>query len=93
MADRMFECEVKKQFVVDGVREWRWETVPVSKIFDAGPNHVRCAHCQGAVRVHKQQVSHGPQDHVEHRSRADSEGCRGGSYFLGSHRLSANPVT
>jgi hypothetical protein len=50
-------------------------------------------HCQGEVRVHRQQVEHGPQDHVEHRSRKDSEGCKGGHYFQGMHRLSSRPVT
>jgi hypothetical protein len=49
-------------------------------------------HCHGAVRIHRQKVANGPQDHVEHRSRQDSQGCRGGIYFDGNHRLSASPV-
>ncbi|QJR10691.1 hypothetical protein DSM104443_01758 [Usitatibacter rugosus] len=92
MPDHMFECEVKKQFLVGERRVWRWTSVPVTKVFDAAPQHVRCLYCHGAVRVHKQKVAHGPQDHVEHTSRTDSEGCPAGHYFLGKPRLSSEPV-
>jgi hypothetical protein len=44
------------------------------------------------VRVHKQKVGRGPEDHVEHRSRQDSERCRGGIYFKGTHQMSLMPV-
>ena len=92
MTERMYQCEVKKQFVVGERREWRWVKVPVSKVYDAAKHHIRCAYCHGPVRVHKQRVEHGPQDHVEHVSRTDSAGCEAGSYYEGVHRQSANPV-
>jgi hypothetical protein len=93
MPDHMFECEVKKQFLVGSKREWRWSKVPVTKIFDAGPNQVRCLYCHGAVKVRVQKAPEGPQDHVEHKSRKDSEGCPAGEHFQGQPRLSSEPVT
>ena len=90
----MTRCETLRKYKVnDEVPEWRWKEVPVSEIVAQGDPKVRCAHCWGAVRDHRQQVEHGPQDHVEHRSRQDSEGCRGGHYFLGEHRMSSQPVS
>ena len=85
-------CEQKKQFMVGNNREWRWVEVEVSKAIGAAPHTIRCMHCHGAVRIHKQQVANGPQDHVEHRSRQDSENCRAGIYFKGKHKLSTQPV-
>ena len=90
--DLMTQCEQKKLFIVDGKEVARWTSTPVSKLFGATSPNIRCIHCNGAVRVHKQQVDHGPQDHVEHRSRQDSEHCKGGSYFKGVHRRSTAPV-
>jgi len=90
--ERIYECEVKKQFLVETKRVWRWVQVPVSKVYDAAPEHVRCAYCHGAVKVYKRRVDDGPQDHVEHKSRSDSEGCQAGSYFQGTHRRSATPI-
>jgi hypothetical protein len=90
--DLMTRCEERRQYVIDGKREWRWKEVPVSKAIGASPKDIRCMHCHGAVRIHRQQVEHGPQDHVEHRSRQDSEGCRAGVYFMGEHRMSTSPV-
>lgn len=90
--DEMTQCEQKKQFIIGDKRVWKWVPVPVSKLFDASPEHIRCAHCHGAVRVHKQQVENGPQDHVEHKSRQDSERCKGGHYFQGEHEISSQPV-
>lgn len=89
----MYECEAKTLFKVDGQREWRWMKKPVSSIANSGTQpDVRCLHCHGKVRVHKQQVEHGPADHVEHLRRTDSENCLGGSYFKGVHRMSDEPV-
>jgi hypothetical protein len=50
-------------------------------------------HCHGAVQIRRQSVDNGPEDHVEHRLRQDSENCEGGSiYDDGKHRLSLQPV-
>lgn len=79
--DEMTECEHQRKYKLGNAYEWKWKLVPVSEIIDLGSPKVRCAHCSGAVRIHKRQVPSGPRDHVEHRSRQDSEGCRAGHYF------------
>ena len=91
--DLMVRCEHRRKFKIEGAYEWRWKEVAVSEIVGTAlPADVRCLHCHGAVRLHRQQVEHGPQDHAEHRSHQDSEGCPGGHYFLGTHRMSSQPV-
>lgn len=88
----MARCQQRKQFKVGTEYEWRWVEVPVAELTATSSKDIRCAHCHGAVRVHRKQVEHGPQDHVEHLSRQDSENCRGGMHFKGQHRLSTEPV-
>jgi hypothetical protein len=90
--DLMLRCEQRRQFMVSGEAQWRWTEVAVPDAVGAAPGSIRCMHCHGAVRIHKQQVEHGPQDHVEHRTRQDSEFCKGGTDFGGEHRLSARPI-
>jgi hypothetical protein len=91
--DLMSKCEERREFLRDGGgREKRWKEVPVSEALDAAQGDIRCVHCHGAVRIHRQREPNGPQDHVEHRLRQDSEGCRGGIHFDGKHRLSSVPV-
>jgi hypothetical protein len=90
--DRMIECQQRKHFLENERQVERWTVVPVSRLYGASSPDTRCMHCHGAVRVHKQKVEHGPRDHVEHRSRQDSEHCKGGHYFNGTHRLSTAPV-
>ncbi len=90
--DLMTKCEQKKLYVIDGNRVWTWIAVSVSDLPSGGNIDIRCMHCHGEVRVHKQQVEHGPTDHVEHRSRQDSENCKGGSYFKGNHKISSEPI-
>jgi hypothetical protein len=65
--DLMTRCEQRKEYKVDGRYELRWKEVAVSEALGAQPADVRCMHCHGSVRIHKQQVGHGPRDHVEHR--------------------------
>jgi hypothetical protein len=91
--DLMARCEQRRQYLVNGKREWRWKEVVISEAIGALSKDIRCMHCHGAVRIHRQQVPHGPQDHVEHRSRKDSEGCKAGVHFKGEHRMSTTPVT
>lgn len=93
MPGMMFECEQKKEFQVGGTIERRWAQVSASLVDGVSRELLRCMHCHGEVRFHKQRQEHGTRDHVEHRSRADSIGCRGGHYFEGGpHRMSLNPV-
>ena len=89
--DLMTQCEHWKQYKVGASYEWRWKEVAVSEIVGIPSAKVRCVHCHGAVRLHKQ-VADGSQDHVEHRSKQDSEGCPGGHHFLGEPRMSSKPV-
>ncbi len=91
--DLMTECDRRTLYKRDGNRVWDRKTVRVAELDPAASSRdLRCTHCQGKARLHKQQVEHGPQDHVEHYSRQDSEGCRAGHYFQGTHRMSSNPV-
>jgi len=90
--DLMVKCQQKKLFLRDGKKVWEWVEVAVSTLTSGARGDVRCVHCHGTVRVHKQHVDHGPTDHVEHRSRQDSENCIGGIYFKGTHQMSFIPV-
>lgn len=49
--DLMTDCEHKRQYKVGEAREWRWKVVPVSEVVDTQSPNIRCAHCNGAVRV------------------------------------------
>jgi hypothetical protein len=89
---QMYNCETRLLFMEDGVKVSRWTVRSVEKVSkDAA---TRCMHCHGAVRIHQQQVDHGPADHVEHLEREDSENCLGGHYFPagGVHKMSSRPV-
>jgi hypothetical protein len=91
--DMMLKCERKALFKINNEKVWKWVEVDVAALHSGEQPEIRCIHCHGRVRVHKQNVEHGPQDHVEHLSRQDSENCRGGHYFNGEHKISLQPVT
>ena len=88
----MSRCQRKALFVRDGQRVKDWTEALVAEIPRENPPEVRCAYCHGAVRLHRQQVEHGPADHAEHLSRQDSERCQAGFHFQGEHKMSLNPV-
>lgn len=88
--DMMTNCEEKRLYKVEGKKVWRWIEVAVANITAEGANQVRCAQCHGDVKLRK--LKGEPHGHIEHRSRIDSENCRGGHHFLGDHRLSSSPV-
>lgn len=94
--EKIFECEVKVLFKRDGekYRKWVVRTVADAILIDAP--EFRCKDCNGAVRLHGRNVSHGPAPHVEHKSREDSEYCPAGMYFLQNPgripRRSQNPI-
>ena len=90
--DLMTRCAQRRLYSLSGVREWRWKDVSVEEAVVASEKEIRCVYCHGAVRIRKRRPGDDPQDHVEHRSRKDSEACRGGHYFLGTHRMSLQPV-
>lgn len=83
----MIKCEVVTLYKVDGKREYRWTIKPVTSLPSTGTKPgIRCMHCHGRVRIHKQ------KEHVEHLARRDSEGCRAGTHFAGVHKISEEPV-
>ncbi len=92
--DETFRCEVKRPFIIDGVKVMEWMERDVSKIDD--DQLIRCRECHGHVRIHRQKKVDGVPDHVEHHgpsSHQDSEYCSLGHFFLGSERkISNNPV-
>lgn len=92
MSNLMTRCERKKLFLRDGVKVREWAEVAVSSLPSGEQPDIRCLHCHGRVRVHRQKVEHGPADHVEHLAHQDSENCKGGHYFNGVHKMSLNPV-
>jgi hypothetical protein len=71
--DMMLKCERKAPFKINNEKVWRWVEVDVAALPSGEQPKIRCIHCHGQVRVHKRNVAHGPQDHVEHMSHQDSE--------------------
>ena len=90
----MDRCEVVTLYKVDGKREYRWTIKPVASVPPKSANQpaIRCMHCHGRVKVHKQKSETGLPDHVDHMARRDSEGCRAGTHFVGVHKISEEPV-
>ena len=88
--DTMTVCAIKRKFLVDGEKVYKWVEAKVSDIPRAA--EVRCLYCKGAVRLHFKKQAHGTADHCEHKTRQDSVNCRGGHFFEGEHRESKNPV-
>lgn len=92
----MYTCEVQKPFkdLTSGAIELRWVTRSVALL--ARKDAIRCQHCHGRVRIHRQREPNGPADHVEHLTGPEVQNCQGGSGFKTSrqqHQMSASPVT
>ena len=81
MAERIYECEVRKLFLRNGEKQRVWVTMGVAEAVQQGVTEFRCKDCHGRVRLHARRVAHGPAPHVEHRSKQDSEFCPAGFYF------------
>lgn len=82
-----FRCEVKRPFMVNGVKVMKWKEIDVSKVDD--DQVIRCRECHGHVRIHRQKKIDGVPDHVEHHgpsSHQDSEYCSLGKFFHGDER-------
>lgn len=90
--DLMTHCERRTQYKVNGKYDWRWKEVPASEAVGTAPKDLRCMHCQGPVKLLQKKTDDGVLDHVEHKLKADSEGCCGGHHFKGTHKLAAKPV-
>jgi len=94
--EKIYECEVKKLFLRNGVKRWEWAVSTVADAIRDGARDFRCKDCHGEVRLHGRHVAHGPAPHVEHKSRQDSEYCPAGIYFRQNPgcepRFSSSPV-
>lgn len=93
--DQMTQCEQKRQYMVDEAinkREWRWKIVDVARAVLMPQSTIRCMHCRGGLRTRKQRTADGPQHLAEHLLKQDSENCKGGHAFKGTHRMSTQPV-
>ena len=94
--DMMWECEIQKWHVDPtdpenhSKRTLKWVEVKVSTVSSGFT--VRCRHCHGPVKIHRQRQTNGMKDHVQHRDRDDSENCLGGHYYKGVHRMSPNAI-
>jgi hypothetical protein len=96
VSEKFYSCEVKKLFIREGKKGWKWVTMNVSDAIRDEVTEFRCEKCHGAVKKHSKLVPHGPAPHVEHKSRDDSEYCPAGHYFKQNPgrvpRLSNSPV-
>ena len=81
MDEKIYECEVKKLFIREGLKKWEWVKASVADAIQDGATQFRCKDCHGHVKLHGKHVAHGPAPHVEHKSRQDSEYCPSGFYF------------
>lgn len=88
--EKIYECEVRRLFIVDGKRVSKWVRRNASDV--NREDQIRCHSCRGKVRLHVKQELNGPRDHVEHTSRQDSEGCPLGYHYRGLSRPSHSPV-
>lgn len=88
--EKIYECEVKRLHQIDGKRFWKWIIKSATEIEKS--EKIRCNLCKGKVRLHKQRISAGPKDHVEHIHQEHSKICPNGFYFLGESMISIRPV-
>jgi hypothetical protein len=80
-AGKMFECATRRRFrKPDGSTEFEWVSRSV-KAIDKGSD-IRCAHCEGEVRIHRQRLPDGARH------------CKGSGNFGPEdvHRMSTKPV-
>lgn len=79
--EKIYECEVNKLHQIDGKRFLKWIRRNASEV--TRNESIRCHECKGPVRLHKKRIANGPNDHVEHIHRSDSEKCPLGFYYTG----------
>lgn len=95
--EKIYECEVKRIRVLQGVRSSFWKVKTVREAVEDNDAEFRCKECHGQVKLLKRHVAHAAAPHVEHVSRLDSEFCPEGMYFKAATdgrvpRLSESPV-
>lgn len=88
----MYECGTKRRFREGDQVEWRWVVRPVRSVLKE--DAIRCAHCDGAVRLYRRRVDNGQPDHVQHVSLEDARHCRGGGDLAETdeHRMSSHRI-
>lgn len=79
--EKIYKCEVERLHQVNEKRFLKWVTREVSQIIRG--ESIRYYECKGLVRLHKKRSINGPNDHVEHLYRSDSENCPLGFYYKG----------
>lgn len=73
---------VRTKFIRNGIISFEWLVMAVENAI--GLNRpIRCARCEGEVRIHRQLSPDGPVAHVEHIHKEDSERCPNGFHYLG----------
>src|SRR6266404_641054 len=60
MDEKIYHCEVRKLYRIDGIKERKWVEMPVKKALEEGATEFRCKDCHGAVKLHGKNVTHGP---------------------------------
>jgi len=95
--DKIYECEVKRPYIVNGERVYLWRTKNVRDALLDGDREFRCKDCHGAVKLFRKHVEHAAAPHAEHIEKQDSEYCVAGMYFKEAKdgrkpRLSLMPV-
>ena len=79
--EKIYECEVRRFFLVDGTKVKRWTVKPVRDAIELENAEIRCKDCWGEVKVFRKHAAHAAAPHVEHKLRQDSEYCPSGMYF------------
>jgi hypothetical protein len=99
VSEKLYECEVKRRRVSPTGRGYEpfWKVKSLEEALADGDTEFRCKDCHGAVKLHKRNMATGPEAHVAHKLRIDSEYCVAGGYFREAAdgratRLSSAPV-
>jgi hypothetical protein len=89
--DRLsYHCDVKRMFKTDDGKVLRWVKEWVEGVSkDAA---IRCTYCHGGVRIHKASADGLFKRHVEHLQGTGTNDCMAGAYFLGTHKMSDQPI-
>ena len=99
VSEKLYNCEVNRRRVRASGTGYEpfWKVKSLVDAIVDGDTEFRCKDCHGAVKLHKRNMATGPEAHVAHKLRSDSEYCTSGAWFLGAtdgraSRLSGTPV-
>lgn len=97
-SEKIYECQVKRRRLKSGGGyEPFWKLKTVIEALSDDDTEFRCAHCSGAVKLHRRFVTDAPPPYISHKLKTDSEYCTAGSFFRNATdgrrpRLSEHPV-